>query len=328
VLSATRSPQQLEGVVQSDCEDIATILNEELIIPLVDWNFGPQDSYPVFAPSARLQIDTATAQLINTLKQSGAVVWDAKDEAWLRDALGMHDIDVTTRQAELDQKKQLLADAAAAANSPNPQRALPPGTPDPNNPATAALRALSRQLSDTGAAPGDTYRTLEYTDWESRILRPDVVSRDLDLAQVRLTSEVQDVLREIDAELRDEAEALAQQGPEAIAAGVRNVAVSNALKRKLRRAMLEAADRMRTYGYDAVHAEIARQVNPDLGIGPTRSPRSGLKRLAADIRDALWPRIRRRQSCSGISLSALKSIAQSKKKSIDASRAYAVLSSP
>jgi phage gp29-like protein len=64
--------EQLEGVVQSDCEDIANILNEQLIIDLVDWNYGPQETYPIFAPSARLQIDTATAQLINTLKQSGA----------------------------------------------------------------------------------------------------------------------------------------------------------------------------------------------------------------------------------------------------------------
>jgi hypothetical protein len=42
--------EQLQGVVQSDCEDIANIINEQLIIDLVDWNFGPQDAYPVFSP--------------------------------------------------------------------------------------------------------------------------------------------------------------------------------------------------------------------------------------------------------------------------------------
>jgi hypothetical protein len=198
--------QQLEGVVQSDCEDIANILNEQLVIDLVDWNFGPQDAYPVFSPSARIQIDSATAQLVNTLKQSGAVVWDAQDEAWLRDALGMHDIDVKSRQQEIDDKK------AQMALLPSPQLALPPGTrtdPANNSPATPQLRALSIATTDNPEAP--PFRTVQFSEWESRILRPEIVSRDLDLEQVRLTGEVQAVLREIDTELRDEAEAMARK---------------------------------------------------------------------------------------------------------------------
>ncbi|MDP9201707.1 MAG: DUF935 domain-containing protein, partial [Gemmatimonadota bacterium] len=234
--------EQLTGVVQSDCEDIAGMLNEK-IVQLVDWNFGPQESYPAFNPSARLKIDAATASMVNTLKQSGAVVWDAQDEQWLRDATGMHDIDVRTRQAEMEEKK---AQAALLPQLPpgQPQRALPPGTPNSDNPATAQLRALSADRPDpaTAIAP---LRTLEYTEWESRVLRPDIVGRDLDLEQVRLTAEVQDVLREIDKELRDDAEELAAQGAQAIAANIRNVAVSGSLKRKLRNAMIKAADRMR-----------------------------------------------------------------------------------
>jgi hypothetical protein len=280
--------EQLQGVVQSDCEDVANILNEELIIDLVDWNFGPQDSYPVFAPSARIQIDAATAQMINSLKVSGAVRWDAQDEAWFRDALGMHDIDVKARQAEMDDEKK----KAAALPAPSPQRALPPGATDnANDPAKAQLRALSLSSSigpvgpSTSAGPG-LLRTVEYTDWESRVLRPDIVGRDLDLEQVRLTAEVQAVLREIDGELRDEAESVAGQGPIAVAANVRNIAVSGALKRKLRTAMQKAADRIRTYGSNAVYSEIARQETGET-VGPTRTPRSALRRFALDMREAL-----------------------------------------
>jgi hypothetical protein len=272
--------EQLQGVVQSDCEDIANIINEQLVIDLVDWNFGPQDAYPVFSPSARIQIDTATAQLINTLKVSGSVVWDAQDEAWLRDALGMHDIDVKVRQTEMDQRK-----ADLAAQMANAQRALPPGTDqNSNTPATAQLRALS--ISTSQAPTEAPYRTLEYSEWESRVLRPEIIVRDLDLEQLRLTAEVQSVLREIDNELRDEAESLAGQGPQAIADNVRNVAVSGASKRKLRTAMMRAAERTRQYGSNSVYSEVARQETGDI-VGPTRTPRAGLRRFALAAREAL-----------------------------------------
>jgi hypothetical protein len=281
---------QLESVVQSDCEDIANIINEELIVPLIDMNFGPQESYPLFAPSARLHISIELAQTLKAIKDSGGIIWEAKDEQWLRDGLGMPEINLAEREAEFEKKKaQDAKNTQALIDNPTPpgqlppgqpQRALPPGQPQTPRPATVPLRALSM------GTPTDPLRTPQFSEWESKVLRPDIVGRDLDLAQVRLTGEVQDVLREIDQELRDEATALAGDGLTAIAANVRNIAVSGALKRKLRTAMLKAADRMRSYGYDSVHAEIARQANVDT-VGPTRSPRSGLRRLAAQLTDAL-----------------------------------------
>src|SRR5258705_446095 len=141
--------------------------------------------------------------MINTLKQSGAVAWDARDEEWLRDALGMHDIDVKARQQELDDKKIQAEEAALAATAlppGQPQRALPPGRPESSTPATTPLRrapSADSPASPAGSGAGPL-RTLEYTEWESRVLRPDVLGRDLDLEQVRLTAEVQAVLREID----------------------------------------------------------------------------------------------------------------------------------
>lgn len=276
---------QLEGVVQSDCEDVASIINEDLIPRLVDWNFGPQESYPVFAPSARLQIDAATAGMINTLKQSGAVAWDARDEAWLRDALGMHDIDIKERQAEIDEKKKQAEEAAKLLPAGQPQRALPPGTRESPDPAKAQLRALSAGRPDPATADAPL-RTIEFTEWEARVLRPEIVGRDLDLEQVRLTAEVQSVLRDIDLELRNKAEDLALQGPAMIAANIRTLAVSGALKRQLRNAMQKAADRIRAYGSNAVFSEVARQETGDT-IGPARSPRGALGRFALAVREAV-----------------------------------------
>jgi hypothetical protein len=135
----------------------------------------------------------------------------------------MHDIDVKVRQPRWIRRRKPMA----ALQMANPQRALPPGTRE--TPPISCDSAVAGSLDlDVSSADRSTLRTLEYSEWESRVLRPEIVVRDLDLEQVRLPAEVQSVLREIDAELRDEAESLAGQGPQAIADNVRNVAVSGA----------------------------------------------------------------------------------------------------
>jgi hypothetical protein len=286
---------QLSSVVQSDCEDIANMINEQLIVQLVDWNFGPQAEYPIFTPSAQLKISTELAQTITALGKSGLVHFDAADEQWLRDGMGMHEIAVKG----IDEQQRLEDEAALAAGRALIERArkrtggaIPGGTPDSGqgDPGAATnqlrRRALSAAFQDPTQAPPLPFRTLQYTEWESKILRPEILSQNLDLEAVRLTAEVQAVLRDIDKELASEAAAMAAEGPAVIAANVRNIAVSGSLKRKLRSAMMKAALRTRSYGYDSVHAEVARQASPDT-VGPTRTPRSGLRRLAAELQGAL-----------------------------------------
>lgn len=277
--------EQTESIVQSDCEDIANIINEHLIIPLVDWNFGPQESYPAFAPSQRVRKSPAVATVISDLIAAGAVKWDESDEAWLRDTLDWPDINLDARAEKEAERQRLL-------NSVRPQLALPPGTPAETNPAIGQLRALRGELTEGAPSPAvagrTTHRTAEYTDWEARILRPDVVVRDLDTAALRLTGEVQDVLREIDMELRDSADALARRGPEAIAAGIRSIAVSGKLRKKLRTVLHTAADRARAYGSDTVKSEVARQIAP-AGVEPARRPEvaTAFRALASDFERAL-----------------------------------------
>jgi hypothetical protein len=294
---------QTEAVVQSDCEDIASIVNELLVIPLVQFNFGDQEDYPIFQPSPKIRASSAFATAITQLIGK-AVKWGERDEVWIRDKYELPEIDVDARAAEEEKQAKLQKLLPA----PAPQLALPPGTPpSADNPATARAGALSlSQLTQLSievadgapdpAVPGEsTHRTREYSEWEMRILRPDVLSRDLDVQSARLTGEVHEVLREIDQELAEDAARLARRGAPAIAAGVRDVAVSSRLRSKLRRVMLEAAKRARDYGVGSVHTEIARQEAPE-AIGPQRAPdvsffglaqvRAFAQQLAADLKAA------------------------------------------
>lgn len=107
-----------------------------------------------------------------------------------------------------------------------------------------------------------TYRSDAYTEWELRIVRPDVLARDLDLEEARVAAEVQQVLADIDAYLVSRYQALAEQGPRAVADGAASVVVSTALRTRLRATLATAAERSRTYGRKVVRNEFARQAEP------------------------------------------------------------------
>jgi hypothetical protein len=161
--------------------------------------------------------------------------------------------------------------SAEDANDEEPQR----------GPRLAADRGHphARQLTlaeggPTPATKGLTWRHPELEQWESRILKPDILLRDLDLQTSRLAGEAQDVLASIDADLEAQASALAADGAAALSAGVRSIEVPETLREQLRTVLYEAAQRSRDYGMKAVRNEIARQLGPE-GIGPQR--------------DSFWP---------------------------------------
>jgi len=278
---------QTEAVVQSDCEDIANIVNEQLIIPLVVYNYGEQKDYPIFQPSPKIQGSQAFATAITTLIGK-AVKWGERDEIWIRDKFELPEIDLEARAADEARQASLETARQNLLPPPAPQLALPPGTPPTADlPAKAQLGAFSLSMQagapDPAIAGESTHRNREYSEWEMRILRPDILSRDLDVQSARLTGEVHDVLKQIDEELAADAGRLAAKGPEAIAAGVRDVAVSGRLRNKLRKVMLSAATRARDYGINSVHTEIARQKAPE-AIGPNRAPAVGSFSLAQFVR--------------------------------------------
>jgi hypothetical protein len=291
--------EHLEGIVQADCEDLANLINNRLIIPLVTWNFGPQDTYPAFAPSQRVRAAGGIGQILQQLIAANAIHVRPEDEAFLRDVMGLPVVAIETLRAEQTTRDATAAAIAqSAANNPanNPADPANPAKPGeqpgdvskPGKPAAPAdakpKLAASRALSSAGAVQGppdgtpapamrfaSSYRTPDYTAWEYGILRPDVLTRDLDLQTTRAAGEVQDVLASIDADLEQQVSALAGQGADALAAGIRSIAVPDALRRQLAQVMLAAAYRARAYGSQSVRNEVERQLGPS-GIGPTRAP--------------------------------------------------------
>lgn len=284
---------QSEGIAQADCEKIAQLLNEKLVVPLVQWNFGPQTSYPAFNPSQRVRRQGAVATVIKTLVDAGALKLDAKDEAWLRDQLGMHDIDVKARQLELDAKQEQTAalaqkalEAPAPGSGAGPDRgaagATQPSTEGGSKPlAIAATRTLSADALPDPAAAGDTHRTATFAQWEQRVVKPTVLARELDVAAARLTGEVQSVLHSIDEELAGQVDLLAAQGHDALAE-LASLRVPDALRAELRQVMLTAVLRAYARGTTAVEQELARQRTPDVAA-PARFARA-IRRALAGLR--------------------------------------------
>lgn len=285
---------QMAGIVQADCEALANLINNSVIVPLVRYNFGERESYPTFGPSQRVRAGTGVATVLQQLITVKAIHVRPEDEAFLRDVFELPSVDIKTLQQEQDDRD---AQAKAIADAmPKPGDANPPGNGGPVPPAKpgegkpplriAASRALgqSGQLADGAPDPAvrwtSTYRTDEYSAWEHGILRPDVLSTDLDVASTRTAGEVQDVLRLIDAELTRQVESLAGKGSAALSAGVRNIAVPDRLRTQLRKVLYTAAQRARAYGGQAVINEIERQLGPS-AIGPQRAPSMWTRAIAA-----------------------------------------------
>jgi hypothetical protein len=273
---------QLGGSVQADCEAIADLLNNELIVPLVDWNFGKQETYPVFTPSAR----SGTADFAQIKEAIDAKVVNPRpeDEVIVRDALGLAEVDLETLKAEKADREAKAADIAkqaiGAPGDQGNQGNQPPKPGDSKPPLKVAaarepdeeVRQLGRQELAPGAPEAavqgeSTYRTREFAMWEQDILRPDLLTSHLDMASTRLTSEVQDIFRAIDDELERQAMAAAEKGAEKLADAVSTIVVPERLKRQLRSVLLDSAARTRAFGGSAVRQEILRQLAPS-GIGP------------------------------------------------------------
>lgn len=290
---------QSEGIAQADCEQIAQLLNEKLLVPLVQWNFGPQASYPTFNPSQRVRRQGAVATVIQTLVAAGAIKLDAKDEAWLRDQLGMHDIDVKARQLELDAKQQQTdALAQKALETPAPSGTTGSGSGSDRGAAGAtrssdqggskplAIAAIRTLTMPDPAAAGETHRTQAFTDWELGVVKPIALGRELDLATARLTSEVQTVLQLIDADLAAQVDRLAGDGHDALAE-LASLRVPDGLRDALRQVLLGAMQRAYERGTTSIEQELERQRSPDVAAPArfARAIRLGAAKLRHFFRD-------------------------------------------
>jgi hypothetical protein len=313
---------QLAGISQADCEAIANLANNALIVPLVRYNFGEQDTYPIFAPSQRVRAGSGVATVMQQLINSGAVHVRPEDEAYLRDVFELPPVELKQLQQEAKDRAAVAtaaADAATAAKTGNPNDPnapkpdiSPKSDPeaisiqgDPANPPPSKIRpkpiaasahahrdhrpgfSLASTIADGAPEPatyGETsYRTPEYSQWEYGIVRPDVLGRELDMQVTRVASEATDVLRAVDEDLTRQVESLAAKGAAALSAGIKGIACPDRLRKQLRAVLLGAAQRARDYGAKAVMNEIERQLGPS-AIGPQRTPAGYFSALFKKIR--------------------------------------------
>lgn len=275
---------QLGGIVQADCEELAALINNQLIVPLVRYNFGEQDAYPTFAPSQRVKAGAGIATMMKQMIDAGIVHVRPEDEMFVRDLLELPSVSIDDLKTEQEARDAKAADISRQTVGPGPGDGQPnrkPGSPPaagdgpPGPRRVAAMRQLSYAIADgapTAAERGKTtWRTPEFAAWEDGILKPDALMQELELQTARTAGEVTDVLRAIDADLERQVSALAGKGTAALSAGVRTIAVPDRLRSQLRKALLTAAERARSFGATAVRNEIERQLGPS-GIGPQRAP--------------------------------------------------------
>ena len=283
---------QMAGIVQADCEELANLINNRLIVPLVRYNFGDREFYPAFTPSQRVRAGSGVATVLQTLKGAGVFNPRPEDEAYVRDIFEMPTVDVETLKAEAEARaataRQITGAITEDAAGGSPRADSGPASAPAKPPVRIAAQqehrdhrspfALASQIADGAPVPatyGETsYRTPEFGAWEYGIVRPDVLARDLDLQASRVTSETQDVLRAIDDDLTRQVETLASKGAAALSAGIKGIAVPDRLRKQLRAVLLGAAQRARDYGGKAVLNEIERQIGPS-AIGPQRAPMMG-----------------------------------------------------
>jgi hypothetical protein len=101
---------QMGGIVQADCEALANLINNALIVPLVRYNFGEQEFYPTFAPSQRVRAGSGVASVLSQLITSKAIHPRPEDEAYLRDVF-----ELPTSSSRRSRTSRTARDAQAAA---------------------------------------------------------------------------------------------------------------------------------------------------------------------------------------------------------------------
>jgi hypothetical protein len=273
--------EQLKGSSRRTARRSPAILNERLVKQIVDWNFGPQETYPSFQPSQRVSINgerRATAAALITAKVRAP---RPEDEVFARDALGLPSIALETLQQEettrqetarrLPRRRRSRAirrhpPPLQAADAP-PRSAAAQDRRDARPPPDPRARARRRRAGPRRArhvVPHAQARGVGAADRAAgrrhpRSRSPDVAARRRGARRARA----------IDEYLEKQAVGLAQQGAAVLSAGVRSIAVPERLRKQLRTVLYEAAQRSRDYGAKTVRNEIARQLAPE-GIGPQR----------------------------------------------------------
>ncbi|MER2529360.1 MAG: DUF935 domain-containing protein [Candidatus Competibacter denitrificans] len=136
-------------ILESDAEELSNTLNEQLVRPFVDLNFGPQARYPAIKLLVPDQEDLkGLADMLQKLVPLGLEV----EQSVIRDKWGLPDPD----------PKGKLLGKPASPEPPTPPVAPPVAPPEP----PALNRALNRDRLPANADVIDALIADELADWE------------------------------------------------------------------------------------------------------------------------------------------------------------------
>lgn len=210
---------------------------------LVDWNFGPQKSYPTLRlviPKADVPVDKL-AGAVKTLVDAKAITLTEQDENDLRDKVGLKPIDPEERAKELERRAaeaQATAEAMAAAGAGEDEE-----KPAAKNP---PLR-LARLAEAPGFSP---WRELRPSEKHLALAEMDAFHTS---ARLEFERDVRDVLGDMVREALPEIEAAMADGDPSELNGL---SLSAALLGKYVEVFVE---RCRGFGYRQAAAEKRRQ---------------------------------------------------------------------
>lgn len=238
----------LEASLQGTAEFLASLIQQKLIVPLVDLNFGERDSYPQLLPAVTIG---STKELIDTIaaaKSAGMVGWTAEDESRIRDVTELPEIDVEARQAEMDEEADLQRQQAEAAIQPQDEE---------------------RQLAHSPSfQPFEDRPTEALAILERDVVMPRVLADQLDAQLFRVGAEADEVLARFNDELVEQAEALVDAQGAGAAASAGSIAVPDSSARALAVVIRQGAKRAVRFGMQTVHSELERQQDMGLSFTP------------------------------------------------------------
>jgi hypothetical protein len=86
--------------LQAVAEAIAETATEHIIRDLVEWNYGPDEPYPVLTPGDLSQNNTVTSTVLGSLVSAGLITPDGKLETHLRKQFNLPDHDAATARPQ------------------------------------------------------------------------------------------------------------------------------------------------------------------------------------------------------------------------------------
>jgi hypothetical protein len=129
--------------LQAVADAIAETATEHVIRDLVEWNYGPDEPYPVLTPGDLSQNSTVTSAVLGSLVTAGIITPDGKLEAHVRTQYNLPEADPVTARPTVP---------AAPAGTPGKEGTVLPLSEgvDPLD----RMAALAQRLMDLKATPG------------------------------------------------------------------------------------------------------------------------------------------------------------------------------